>query len=232
MSGRPLFQRSTEREDRCFQVDRFLAARGAGSGRLIFAFDATASRSPTWSLARDLSASMIREAASVGLDLQLAYFRGELKARRVRRQRLDVGRGAVGGDHGSGSSVAPGRPRSPGSWCTPSTEPSKQRSGRSSSSVTPASSRTTISTASAKRRLRSVSRTPVFAFQEGREGGVEKAFRKIAERSGGAYGRFEAGAGKQLGELLKAVALFAAALLRSGLRRQEETPEACCCSVK
>jgi hypothetical protein len=34
-------------------------------------------------------------------------------------------------------------------------------------------------------------------------------FRKIASLSGGAYGRFDSGAATQLGELLKAVALFA-----------------------
>jgi hypothetical protein len=35
-------------------------------------------------------------------------------------------------------------------------------------------------------------RTPVFAFQEGCEPSAEKAFRKIAEWSGGAYERFDA----------------------------------------
>lgn len=45
-------------------------------GRLIFALDATASRGPTWDLARDLQAKMFREAAPVGkLGVQLAYYR-------------------------------------------------------------------------------------------------------------------------------------------------------------
>jgi hypothetical protein len=52
-------------------------------------------------------------------------------------------------------------------------------------------------------------KTPIFAFQEGRGATAEIAFRKIASLSGGAYGRFDSGAAKQLGELLKAVALFA-----------------------
>ena len=34
-------------------------------------------------------------------------------------------------------------------------------------------------------------------------------FREIARLSGGAYGKFDAGAAKQLGELLRAVAAFA-----------------------
>jgi hypothetical protein len=52
-------------------------------------------------------------------------------------------------------------------------------------------------------------RTPVFAFQEGEEPQTEKAFRKIAEWSGGAYGCFDASAATQLGELLRAAAAFA-----------------------
>jgi hypothetical protein len=52
-------------------------------------------------------------------------------------------------------------------------------------------------------------KTPIFAFQEGRDATAESAFRKIASLSGGAYGRFDSGAAAQLGELLKAVALFA-----------------------
>ena len=52
-------------------------------------------------------------------------------------------------------------------------------------------------------------KTPIFAFQEGRDAIAEIAFRKIASLSGGAYGRFDSRAAKQLGELLKAVALFA-----------------------
>jgi hypothetical protein len=52
-------------------------------------------------------------------------------------------------------------------------------------------------------------RTPVFAFQEGTEPGTEKAFRKVAEWTGGAYGRFDAGAARELGELLRAAAAFA-----------------------
>jgi hypothetical protein len=39
---------------------------------------------------------------------------------------------------------------------------------------------------------------------------VEKVFREIARLTGGAYGKFDAGAAKQLGEMLRAVAAFAA----------------------
>lgn len=47
-------------------------------GRLIFGLDATASRSATWSVARDLQAKMFRETAPVGkLVVQLVYYRGD-----------------------------------------------------------------------------------------------------------------------------------------------------------
>jgi hypothetical protein len=67
---------------------------------------------------------------------------------------------------------------------------------------------------------------PVFVFQEGDNLAayvdhhgelvlddapqkVETVFREIARLTGGAYGKFNAGAAKQLGELLRAVAAFA-----------------------
>ncbi len=47
-------------------------------GRLIFALDATASREPTWGIARELQAKMFREAAPIGkLDVQLVFYGGD-----------------------------------------------------------------------------------------------------------------------------------------------------------
>jgi hypothetical protein len=47
-------------------------------GRLMFALDATASRAPTWAIARDLQAKMFRETAPIGhLDVQLTYYRAD-----------------------------------------------------------------------------------------------------------------------------------------------------------
>ena len=50
---------------------------------------------------------------------------------------------------------------------------------------------------------------PVFMFQEGNNRIAERVFREIARLSNGAYCRFDEGSAKQLGELLKAVAVFA-----------------------
>src|SRR6516165_9316393 len=50
---------------------------GGGTGRLIFALDATASRQPTWDTACQLQAEMFREVSGIGpLDVQLVYYRG------------------------------------------------------------------------------------------------------------------------------------------------------------
>jgi len=50
---------------------------------------------------------------------------------------------------------------------------------------------------------------PVFMFQEGNNRSVERIFRDVARVSHGAYCHFDEGSAKQLGELLKAVAVFA-----------------------
>ena len=82
MAGTSIFLKNNDKSSSNDRVSKFLEVKGvgaSGSGRLIFALDATASRGPTWDLAKDLTAGMIREAASIGsLSLQLAYFRGGL----------------------------------------------------------------------------------------------------------------------------------------------------------
>ncbi len=49
-----------------------------------------------------------------------------------------------------------------------------------------------------------------FMFQEGHDPVAEKAYREIARLTHGAYGRFDTGAAHELGELLRAVAAYAA----------------------
>ena len=51
---------------------------------------------------------------------------------------------------------------------------------------------------------------PVFMFQEGGDPVAENAYREIARLSHGAYCRFDTGAAHELGELLRAVAAYAA----------------------
>jgi hypothetical protein len=51
---------------------------------------------------------------------------------------------------------------------------------------------------------------PAFMFQEGDSRAVEHVFRDIARLTHGAYCRFDPGAARQLAELLRAVAVYAA----------------------
>ena len=51
---------------------------------------------------------------------------------------------------------------------------------------------------------------PVFMFQEGYDAVAENAYREIARLARGAYCRFDIGAAHELGELLRAVAAYAA----------------------
>ena len=51
---------------------------------------------------------------------------------------------------------------------------------------------------------------PAFMFQEGHDRLVEQVFRGIARLTHGAYCRFDPGAARQLAELLRAVAVYAA----------------------
>ena len=53
-------------------------------------------------------------------------------------------------------------------------------------------------------------RVPAFMFQEGQDRDVKQVFRGIARLTHGAYCRFDTGAARQLAELLRAVAVYAA----------------------
>ena len=50
---------------------------------------------------------------------------------------------------------------------------------------------------------------PAFMFQEGHDRQAEQTFREIAQITRGAHLRFDQGSARQLGELLRAVAMFA-----------------------
>lgn len=63
---------------------------------------------------------------------------------------------------------------------------------------------------------------PVFMFQEGDDRIVERVFRDIASVTHGAYCRFDAGAARQFGELLRAVAVFAVGGVAALAARKDE----------
>jgi hypothetical protein len=186
----------------------------AGSkGRLIFALDATMSRQPTWDMACALQADMFREAASLGsLDIRLVYYRGfnECRASTWISDSATLAR-LMGKIDCRGGNTQIGKVLS------------EARREAASSGV-----RAIVFVGDAmeedadelcvKAGELGLLKVPVFMFQEGHDGAVEKAFREIARLTGGAWSRFDPGAAAQLRELLRAAAAYAAggreALLR------------------
>jgi hypothetical protein len=172
--------------------------------RLIFGLDATASRKPTWDMAAGLQADMFREAASAGnLDLQLVFYRGdgECKASAWMSDSARLARIMSTIDVRAGT-----------------TQISKVLTHvRKEAALAPVGALVFIGDALEESidplclaaRALGEAKTHCFMFQEGADSEVEGVFRAIANHSGGAYGRFDSGAAKQLGELLKAVAVFA-----------------------
>ena len=195
------------------EIDTFLAhvktlarATEAGRrGRLIFALDATMSRQPTWDTACRLQADMFREAASIGgLDIQLVYYRGlaECRASQWISQPERLGElmsriDCRGGHTQIGKILANAR------------RESENMAVQALVFVGDAmeESLDDLCDAAGKLALRSV---PVFMFQEGDDPVCERAFREIARITRGAYCRFAPGAAHELGELLRAVAAYAA----------------------
>lgn len=195
-------------------IDKFIAQQTGriGGGKLIFAFDATASRGPTWDMARGLTGDMIREAASVGrLEMQVVFFSGGAEtprrcaasewmtdpvrfARTMAQVQCEAGYTQIvrALNHAINETTRNnvGAVVLIGDMC-------EAEGGDNLDRV-----------AQAAHRLGQL-KTPVFAFLEGKHPVAEAAFRKIAGVSHGAFGRFDAGGVKQLGEMLKAAALFA-----------------------
>ena len=184
-------------------------ARGQ-RGRLIFALDATMSRQPTWDSACKLQAEMFREAASVGgLDIQLVYFRG-LNECRASAWVADSGRLAElmsridcrGGQTQIGKILSHARPDN-------ASEKAQALVFVGDAMEEPIDG---LCRTAGELGLLGI---PVFMFQEGGDAVAENAYREIARLSHGAYCRFDAGSAHQLGELLRAVAAYAAGGIRA-----------------
>jgi hypothetical protein len=200
------------------EIDAFLAeVRALGPptehgrrGRLIFALDATMSRQPTWDEACVLQADMFREAASVGgLDVQLAYYRGMSEcatspwvsdATRLATlmQKIDC----RGGHTQIRRILAHARATT-------------QKARVQAVVFVGDAVEESVDDLSALAGELGLCGTPVFMFQEGDDPDVEKAFREVARLSRGAYCRFNLGAARELGELLRAVAAYAAGGLKA-----------------
>jgi hypothetical protein len=181
-----------------------------GRGRLIFALDATMSRQPAWDTACVLQAQMFQEAAaSGGLDIQLVYFRG-----------FNECRSSNWVSDGTRLSELMSRIRCEGGHT---------QLGRVLSHAANENARRKVQAVvfvgdAMEEKVDDLCATagqlgllgvPVFMFQEGGDAVAENAYREIARLSRGAYCRFDAGSARQLGELLRAVAAYAAGGLKA-----------------
>jgi hypothetical protein len=174
-------------------------------GRLIFALDATMSRQPTWDIACSLQADMFRTAAaSGGLDIQLVYFRGLGECRAsgwvANGERLAELMTAIdcrGGHTQIRKVLSHAR-----------NETGKQRV-QAMVYVGDAMEEKIDDLCALAGELGLLG-VPVFMFQEGGDPVAENAYREVARLSHGAYCRFDSGAAHELGELLRAVAAYAA----------------------
>jgi hypothetical protein len=199
------------------EIAAFLESKRANAScataRLVFALDATASREPTWDIACDLQSQMFGEVAAIGnLSIQLVYYRGiecrasgwmgnaHQLARLMRGIRCEAGKTQIDKvlRH-----VAREHERAPVAALVFVGDAFEE-------------SRDEVVTDAHELGL------PAFLFQEGSLPAVEGAFREIARATGGAYGRFDNGAAKQLGELLRAVAAFAVGGRKALASRKDE----------
>jgi hypothetical protein len=200
------------------EIDAFLArVKSLGPmnapgrrGRLIFALDATMSRQPTWDTACQLQAEMFREAAAVGgLDIQLVYYRGlaECRASQWLSQPERLGElmsriDCRGGHTQIGKVLAHAR------------READKTKVQALAFVGDAMEESLDDLCAAAGAL-ALHNVKAFMFQEGHDPICEQAFREIARLTRGAYCRFAPGAGHELGELLRAVAAYAAGGLKA-----------------
>jgi hypothetical protein len=193
------------------QLDSFLAeikelasgGTGSGRGRLVFALDATASREQTRATACALQADMFREVAGAGgLEVQLVYYRGDRECQASRwtadtqhLTKIMTGIKCRAGHTQLQKVLAHARKE---------TELLKVGALIFIGDALEEIPDDIMPEAYELGRLG----VPAFMFQEGDNPHVEKVFREVAHATKGAYCRFDTGAARQLGELLRAVAVF------------------------
>lgn len=184
---------------------RAVSAGKSGSGRLIFALDATMSRQPTWDLACQLQADMFREAGSIGgLDVRLVYFRGlnECRASPWISDTAKIAR-LMGTIQCQGGQTQIGRVLS-------DARQEAVASGVRAIVFVGDAMEENVDALCATAGELGLLNVPCFMFQEGHDTVAESAYREIARLTGGAWCRFDTGSAAQLRELLRAAAAYAA----------------------
>ncbi len=186
------------------QVSQVARPSGTGQGRLLFALDATMSRQPTWDLACSLQAEMFKALPKdAGLSVQLLYFRGFGECRASKwvidaqgLAKLMSGVACQGGNTQISKVFAHAR---------------REHAKKPIDAVIYVGDaiEENVDSLAAKAGELGLLGCKMFVFQEGRDPGVEAAFREFARLTKGAYARFDANAPAELAALLRAVAAYA-----------------------
>jgi hypothetical protein len=178
---------------------------GVGKGRLIFAMDATASREHCWDMASQQHAAMFAEADKVSaLSVQLCYYRGmgEFKALPWTRGADEIKQALLSVRCLAGQTQIAK---------VLSHALSETRTSKVNALVFVGDcieeDPDLLGTLAGKLGILNL---PLFIFQEGNNPQVGNIFSQLATLSGGAYCQFDQGSAKQLGQLLAAVAVYAA----------------------
>jgi hypothetical protein len=192
---------------------------GADKGRLIFAMDATASREHCWDMASHQHAAMFTEADKISaLSVQLCYYRGfgEFKALPWMRGANEIKQALLSVNClGGKTQIAK----------VLSHALSESRADKVNALVFIGDcvEENPDSLAALAGQL-GILNLPLFIFQEGDNPKVGTIFSQLATLSGGAHCQFDQDSAKQLGQLLAAVAVYAAggkSALKSNLLSQD-----------
>jgi hypothetical protein len=173
-------------------------------GRLIFAMDATMSRQPTWDMALAIQSDMFEAVkATGGLDVQLVYFRGAGECRTSKwvsdpdaLARLMRSVACQGGYTQIGKVLNHAH-----------SETSKHRVN--ALVYVGDAFEEDIDAVCGRAGELALLGVPVFLFQEGNDAHTAAGYREIARLTKGAHCRFDAGAARQLRDLIRAVAVYA-----------------------
>ncbi len=175
------------------------------SGRLIFSLDATASRQHTWDQAMQLQGDMFVKTRGLReLEVQLVYYRGFAECRASpwlqgsasllkMMQKVNCHAGTTQIERLLRHAIAETKkqPVQAMVFVGDCMEENIDRLGNLAGQL-------------------NMLGLPVFIFQEGRDPSASYAFNQIATLSGGAHCQFDHSAANRLGELLNAVAVYAA----------------------
>jgi hypothetical protein len=182
------------------QIASFLEKARAARGRLIFALDATASRQPTWDAAVELQAPMFAETAKLGgLEVQLVFFRGS----ECRASDWTSNVNALAGGMRTISCVG-----GTTQWLKVFEQVHREHQQK------PVSAVVCIGDCCEEQPGvlydAAVGLPRLLIFQEGDDPVASVAFPELARRTGGAHFKLGPNSARELGELLRGVAVFAA----------------------